>query len=263
MLLALILYVFLVILGNPISSNLRKCEEARPFLETLYPDRPVLPADSSSAPVAVVFSLIRSGDDDAARKAIDFAKRYRLGLASPYVVERLESENGDLRNAARTFLVSIAGQDYGATAEPWRAWWRDPPRKVLGLVTVGQHTLELASPFLLILTSFITWGVRRLWKGGPPLSADFFWDVFVAAWFMAFIVASYRLVGGSETCTFGSETITYHVEINRVVGLEDSRAGDVGLGLLLVALYVVVPAAFLGFIKLFEIRQRRKAIKEI
>src|SRR5205823_1924488 len=37
MLVALILYVFLGILGNPISSNLRKCEEARPFLETLYP----------------------------------------------------------------------------------------------------------------------------------------------------------------------------------------------------------------------------------
>lgn len=72
-----------------------------------------MPADDSTAAVAVVFALIRSGDKIAARQAIDFAAENNFGNASPYVIERLESDDEELRRSAHAFLTRVARQDFG------------------------------------------------------------------------------------------------------------------------------------------------------
>src|SRR2546428_11210419 len=57
--------------GNPIPSGKDNRDKARAFVKERYPDRPLSPdAPYSTAGVAVVFSLIRSGDNAAAREAI-------------------------------------------------------------------------------------------------------------------------------------------------------------------------------------------------
>src|SRR5262245_11453222 len=123
----LVLLLLVVTCGNPVASSTEGREKARPFVAGLYSDRAVAPAESLTAPVAVVFHLIRSGEPGVARRAIDFAAENRFVKAAPYVIERLEAEDHELRKAARAFLVGIAGRDYGLSAGAWRAWWRDPP----------------------------------------------------------------------------------------------------------------------------------------
>ena len=94
------LFVFLVLLtllstaGNPVASTTRGREKARPFIQELFPDRPVTPEDSLTVPVAVVFHLIRSGEPGVARRALDFAAENRFAKAAPYVIERLEDDFG-------------------------------------------------------------------------------------------------------------------------------------------------------------------------
>src|SRR4051812_2296265 len=51
------------------------------------------PEGRSSAPVAVLFHLVRTADDNKAIDALRFAAEQRLGYASPYAIERLESSN--------------------------------------------------------------------------------------------------------------------------------------------------------------------------
>src|SRR5207302_11415834 len=69
----MVLLLLVVPGGNPVASDREGREKAGPFVEKLYPGRPVTPADSPTAPVAVVLHLIRSGEPGVARRAIDFA----------------------------------------------------------------------------------------------------------------------------------------------------------------------------------------------
>lgn len=236
--------ILVACLGNPIRPPPERGKNARPFLKRLFPDRPVVPADSSTAPVAVVFHLIRCGDDDEARQAIELAAGDRLVYASPYVIEHLESPNAELRNAARAFLIAVAGEDHGPSARAWRAWWRDLPRTWLGFKSVGQTTFLLAMPVLVVLAGLGLWGVHRL-RGGPPLSREFA-GVFVWVWFTTFFVLVFLLVGGRATCTFGEETIAYHDSHGVVLGLQDARAGGSELFLLLLAAFLLLPYLLLG-----------------
>jgi hypothetical protein len=248
-LVVLLLYVFW---GNPIPwGGYENRDRAISFVKELFPHRPVLPADTSTASVAVLFSVIRSGDNVSARRAIDFAADQEFGNASPYVIERLESTDGQLRHSARAFLIRIAGEDHGPSADAWRAWWRNPTRRLLGIVPVGQRTLEWAMPVLVFLSAFFFWALRRRRTGGPPLSWVVFYLGLLCAWFMTFVVLAHRLVGGSESCTFGAETIRYYSSHGSVLGLEDARLGGGALFMLLSAGYIGVPAAIAGLWMLF------------
>src|SRR5438105_14320209 len=135
--------LWFVSLDTPIPSGTENREKARAFLKEQFPDREVSPHDSASphdrliAPVAVVYELIRSGEPEVARRAIGFAAEQRFGYAAPYVIGRLGSGDPELERAAQDYLRTIAGRDHGPDAESWRASWRDPPRKLLGVVSVG------------------------------------------------------------------------------------------------------------------------------
>lgn len=249
------LLTLLVPVGNPIPSTKRGRGKARPFVASLYPDRPVAPEDSLTAPVAVVFHLIRSGEPGVARQAIDFAAESGFGTAAPYVIERLEDADPEVRESARAFLVGIAGEDRGPSIDAWRAWWRNPPHALLGVLGVGHTTYVYALPALVALAAFLLWGIGRL-RGGPPLSWAFAWTAFACAWFMGFFVLAIRLLGGGEEGTFGGERIAYHVSHGTVLGLEDSRLGGGGLFLALGAAYVLAPALILG-VGYFVVSSRR------
>jgi hypothetical protein len=245
----LITFVFV---GYPITSGHDNRDNAMLFVKQLYPDRTLSPADDSTAAVAVVMGLIRSGDNSCARKAIDFAADNEFGYASPYVIERLESEDGALRHSARAFLIRIAGKDDGPSAEAWRAWWQDPTRWVLGFVPVGQRTLECALPVLVAAVGILMWAVRRVRKGRPALSWPLAYIVLLMSWFTTFVIVSRRLVGGFNTCTFGSTTITYHTSHGLVLGLEDARLGGFGLFLLLTVCYLLIPIGIAGLCFFFH-----------
>src|SRR5262245_48745593 len=60
------LLIVFVAIGNPLASGKAGRQNARPFVEKLFPDRPVTPSDSITSHVAVVFHLIRSGSPDVA-----------------------------------------------------------------------------------------------------------------------------------------------------------------------------------------------------
>src|SRR6266566_2736432 len=108
--------------GSPIPSGGHdQRDNAKSFVQELYPDRATSPLNNSTEYLAVVFALIRSGANADARRAIDFAADNQFGNASPYVIERLESEDGELRQSAHAFLVHIAETDYGPSAAAWRA----------------------------------------------------------------------------------------------------------------------------------------------
>jgi hypothetical protein len=223
---------------TPIPSGNENRDKARAFLKEQFPDREVSPHDSESphdrliASVAVVYELIRSGKAEVARRAIEFAAEQRFGYAAPYVIGRLGSGDPELERAAQDYLRTIAGRDYGPDAESWRAWWRDPPRKFLGVVSVGHTTLLIAMPATLALAGVVLMALGRMGRRfaaqlGPPLV--------VLAWMMmgGYAVGSMRLAGNPSTCTFGSSRITYYA----VVGLEDARVG--GTGYMILAFAVI------------------------
>src|SRR5262249_13794244 len=127
--------------GNPIPYGDRESgDRALTFVKREFKDRQLGPYPGGSQAVAAVFALIRSGDDGSAKKAIDFAAENHLGFASPYVIERLESDDDALRLSAHNYLIRIARQDLGWSAQSWRSWWSNPTRWVLGIVPIGQHT---------------------------------------------------------------------------------------------------------------------------
>src|SRR5262249_53917405 len=132
-------FAFVVVLllvvpgGNPITTNRQGHDKARAFVEQLCPGRPLTPPASSTPPVAALVHLARWGDPGLPRRAIGFVAENHLGQAAPYAIERLGSEDPALRKAARAFLVGVAGEDRGPSAEAWRAWWQDPPRSFLCL----------------------------------------------------------------------------------------------------------------------------------
>src|SRR5262249_14896653 len=116
---------------QPIPSGRENCEKARVFLKEQVPDRAVA-ADGSktrnaqlTAPVAVIYELIRSGEPEVAQRAIEFAAEQRFGYAAPYVIGRLGSGDPELESNAQNYLRTIAGGDYGPDAESWREWWHD------------------------------------------------------------------------------------------------------------------------------------------
>jgi hypothetical protein len=239
--------------GRPIRSGTDYQEKAKAFLKESYPDRPVSP-DGRPATVAVVFELVRSGDNISARHAIDFATENHFGNASPYVIKRLESEDPQLRHSARSFLVRIAGEDYGSSAEPWRAWWRNPPRRVFGIGRVGQRTLEYSMPAVVLIVGLLLWGVVHSWYlfKGRRVSWIFALIFLGCPVFAAVCVVLTRTFATFETCTFGSENVSYYMSSGIVLGLEDSRYDT--RWFLFTTLFLVV----IGAVILFSKAQKRR-----
>jgi hypothetical protein len=138
------------------------------------------------------------------------------------VIGRLGSGDPELEHAAQNFLRTIAGRDYGPDAASWRAWWRDPPRRLLGIASVGHTTLRVALPATLALVgvgalAFGRWRHRLSLVGAGQALLSFAW-----------------VTGGSFllihlfnpnffTCTFGAGPIAYFTGQGTVVGLEDAQ----------------------------------------
>jgi hypothetical protein len=219
--------VWILSLGSPIPSGKENRKNASAFLKEQFPDRAVSPPQSTTAPVAVVYHLIRSGEPEVARRAIAFAADQRFGYAAPYVIERLGSGDPELERAAQSYLRTIAGGDYGPDAESWRAWWRDP---------LGRNTFAIAVPATLALAGVLLMAIGRAVR--RKTVADKGVPLLLLAWFMGCVLTMMRLVGSSETCTFGPSRITYYAEHGTVVGLEGARTGGIGLMILLVGGYV-------------------------
>ncbi len=188
-------------------------EKAGSFVKTLYPDRAVR-GDSPYANIAVVLNLIRSGDNKAARTAIDFAADLNLFCASPYAIERLQSEDAALRQSAHSLLVQVAGKDYGPSTQGWWPWWYNPPRPVLRMGPVGQHTVEAAAPVVIFLLGLLLWAVGGLIHGSKGRSPWLSWPrayvMLVPPAWMAIVLTCDRLSAWHKSCTFGSETIRYY-----------------------------------------------------
>lgn len=247
----------------PIPRGNQNSDQAAAFLKQQFPKRELSYHNSwldSTAPVAVVFHLIRHGKPGDAKKAIDFAAGQEFGYASPYVIERLESDDPELRRAARNFLRRIASEDYGPNAAPWKAWWRDPPRSLLGIATVGYNTFQIGVP----LVSFL--GGALLFLIGLMMRWDFVSGygglLMVLGCFVGFGVTSSELVGSFDVCTFGETEITYHQGHGIVEGLEDAKVGGMGLGLLLVAAYCGVGFTLIVVFAKFDERWSKRASRQ-
>lgn len=250
--------IFAVAARTPIPSGKENCEKARPFLKELFPDREVSPSDSVTAPVAVVFHLIRSGEPKVARRAIEFATEQQFGYAAPYVIDRLDSDDPELERAAQNFLRTIAIGDHGPDTQSWRAWWRDPTRNILD-VLVGRNTfaiittvgMGLCGLFLMVLG-------RWLQRRTIAILGD---GMLGLAWFMAFVHVMIRVFATSKTCSFGSSIITYFSNKGRVVGLEDAAMidGKPGPIFLAMATFVLVPMLLMIGCHVFIARRRKKA----
>jgi hypothetical protein len=228
----------IISLGTPIPDGRESREAASAFLRELFPDREVAPTKESTAPVAVLFHLIRSAEPEVARRVIAFAARSRFGHAAPYVIERLGSGDAELEAAAQQCLRQIAGADYGPDADGWRAWWRNPPRNLLGLV-VGQRTFTIAVPLTMGLI-----GVLLLYLGAQRSlsAASFFGGLSLAfLWFNVLILAGVRLVAKQHVCTFGESRIAYYTKKGDVVGLEDARFVGEWFVFVWVAAFVIGP----------------------
>jgi hypothetical protein len=233
--------LLLVTIGtNPIPRG--QTDGVREYLSEHFPNAPVDPRKTSAAAVAALFHVIRTAPDDVAAPAIEFAAEQRLGYASPYGIERLEtSTDTRLRAAARDYLIAIAQWDYGDDPQASRWWWRNPPQNVWG-VRIGQTTTELSLLVLGVLAPLNLWGVYRWLRKEPPESfAGCLTAGLGFGWFFGFILAGLRLVGGLEQCTFGSQTIRYHTNHGTVLGLEDARAGGGELFVLLLVVWLAVP----------------------
>jgi hypothetical protein len=229
-----------VTVRTPIPTGHATGDEAVLFLKQLYPDREVVPSrdfldERVTAHFAVVLHLIRSGEPAVARRAINFAAEKQFASAAPYVIGRLGSDDPELERAAQDFLRTTADGDYGPDAGSWRAWWRDPPKNVFGL-SVRWNTLKI------VVTGAIAFFGLSLMLIGPWLSRQTLTGVGGAflgiAYFMAFVHLVMRFIGERFTCTFGSIRITYY---DKPIGLEDAKIGGVGLGLLAMAAFVLVP----------------------
>jgi hypothetical protein len=225
----------------PVPRGKENRKQAAAFLKKEFPDRQLVPNtdESVTAPVAALFHVIRDGEPKKAAKAIAFAGEQEFGYASPYVIERLESDDPRLRAAARDFLQRISGRDFGPQASAWKAWWRDPPRSLLGIVTVGHNTFQFAIPIAAsligVLLAEFGRGKRRNFV--TVLSAA----LLLSGWFQLIGTLGLHLVGGFNTCVFGGTRIAYYSDHGVVLGLKDARVGGFGLWLLLVAAYLVVP----------------------
>ena len=210
----------LVYPSNPIQNSRDDQRHAVTFLEKIFPDEQI---PWRTPAVAVVFDLIRSGDDVVAIQAINFATENGFGHAAPYVIRRLDSAHPELRTAAHGCLVQLANHDYGDSADAWHQWWRNPPRKFFG-IPVGQRTLENSMPFMVIVVGFALWALQRS-NVERSMAVSLIGIILVFSLFSAFIVFSLRLSGGPEEVMFAGRTVHYFTDHGVVLGLEDSRLG--------------------------------------
>ncbi len=234
---------------SPIPHGKEDREQAAAFLKQHFPDRELRPdmEGSVTAPVAAVFHIIRHGNADEATKAIQFAAEQDFGYASPYVIERLENDDLELREAARDFLRKIAGTDYGPKTKAWSAWWNDPPRNLLGVATVGHDTVQLGLPIGSGLLGLLLFIVGTHFQ--KEVFSAFGTVLLVLGWFLLFASMGIQFVGSFDTCTFGGTEIVYHQGHGIVEGLEDAKVGGVGLWLLLCLAYVAIPFVLvIGFV---------------
>lgn len=240
----------------PIPRGKENREKAAVFLKHEFPERELRPSaeERSTAPVAAVFHIIRSGSADDATKAIQFAAEQNFGYASPYVIERLESDDPQLRHATRRFLRKMAGKDYGPNAEAWRKWWSDPTRSLLGVVTAGHHSVQMGIPIAsgLLGVFLLSVGPLRKKDGFSALGGG----LLVLGWFLFIGTTGIQFVGSFDTFTFGGTEIVYHQDHGVVEGLKDAKVGGAGLWLLLCLIYVAVP--FFVMIGVFVVHQWRE-----
>jgi hypothetical protein len=245
---SLIILFWSVYEGSPIPSGREDRNKAEGFIATAFPGRTVLPKSDAAAPVAVVFYLIRRGESADAIRALEFAAAQRFGYASPYAIERLQSDDIAVRRAAREFLQTIAARDYGRDPQAWRRWWHDPPRRFFGL-TVGQRTLELAQPVLLFLWGLLWWWLGH-WRHKERFPPQMVMGLLGLTLFYAFIVVVCRYFpGGLDSCTFDGEEISYYSAHGIVLGLEDAQpfsGGLIALGSAGLAVVVVLVLRVLG-----------------
>ncbi len=258
-LLGCVLVVFLVSARTPIPSGKENRRNAIPFLREQFPDLEVSPKDSVTAPVAVVFHLIRSGEPKLARRAIEFAADQEFGYAAPYVIDRLGGDDAELERAAQHFLRTIAGADYGPDTASWRAWWRNPTRNLFG-VSVGRYTFMIATTAAVVLCGLMLAALG--WGLGRATVANMGVGLLALSWFMTMSHLFLRFVGSSDTCTFGPDRITYFSEHGRTIGLEDAKISGLGLPILFIAVFVLVPAALVLAYEVFIVRRRKKATVE-
>jgi hypothetical protein len=227
--------------ATPMPTSNVMVDEVTLFLKQLYPDREVI-ADEPlpAAPLAVVLHLIRSAEPAVARRAIEFAAEKRFWGAAPYVIGRLGSDDPELERAAQHALRTIAGGDYGPDADSWRAWWRNPPKSVFGW-SVGWTTLKIVVYGSIALggLSLMLIGLGRSRGAVAAVGGTFL----VVAYFHAFIELADAWTGDRWTCTFGPTHFTYYSD--QPIGLEDSKIGGAGLGLVLLAAWVLIPLVLL------------------
>ena len=224
--------------GTPIPSGRENNRKTATFLEELCPDLSVRPANGYTEPVAALFHLIRTAEPHVARRAIEFAADHEFGHAAPYVIQRLGSGDAALEASAQGFLQKIAGADYGPNADGWTAWWRNPPRNVLGVI-VGERTFALGFPMSMALL-----GVFLLRFGGRwyfPNMSFVGGFLLVLVWFNLFALGMTRLMAKQHRCTFGSSHISYYSSHGTVLGLEDARLAGEWMVFVLIAAFVVVP----------------------
>ncbi len=227
----------------PIPRGKQNREKSAAFLEQQFPNRGLSPSaeDNATAPVAAVFHVIRHEKPNDATKAINFAAEQEFGYASPYVIERLESDDRDLRRAARQFLTKMAGKDYGPNAEAWKAWWHDPPRRLAGIATLGHHSFQMAIPVGSALIGGLLFFIGFRMKGDVVSTLGS--ALMGLGWFLLIVTLGIQYVGSFETCTFGGTEITYHQGHGVVEGLADAYSGGIGLWLTLCAAFVGIPFA--------------------
>jgi hypothetical protein len=227
-----------VSVGTPIPRGRADRKAIITLLRELYPDREVAPANESTAPVAVLFHVIRSAEPDVARRVITFAAHHELGYAAPYVIERLGSGDARLEAAAQEFLRTIAGADFGPEAAAWRAWWRNPPRELLGLV-VGEQTFAIAVCLGMALASVVL--IRLGDRPGLEAASTLGALVLGLLWFTLFGLGLARLVAKQHVCTFGESRIAYYSKKGIVVGLEDAPLLGEWFVFVLIAAFVIGP----------------------
>jgi len=228
--------VMVVSLGTPIPSARENRGRTAAFLEQLCPDRVLTPAEGSTEPVASLFHLIRTAEPEVARPAIEFAAEHKFGHAAPYVIQRLGSSDAALEATAQGFLRTIAGAEHGPDADGWRAWWRNPPRDLLGVV-VGEQTLAFGFPMIMVL-----FGVFLLVSGGRwhiPNVSFAGGLLLVLVWFNLFGLGMTRLMAKHSSCTFSSSRINYYSSHGTVLGLEDARLAGEWMVFVLIAAFAI------------------------
>jgi hypothetical protein len=233
--------VMVASLGTPISKGTASRQQTLAFLGELLPEHDLTTLKGSYDPDAVLFHLIRTGEPEIAQRAIGFAAEHRFGYAMPYVIQRLGSDDPELNETALRYLREITGVDLGSGASAWRAWWRNPPRTILGL-TIGETTFAIGLPTLLLTAGMTFLIIGQRWR---LERASVFAVAFLAmTWFNLYNLAMTRLIGKHHECTIGSTRIGYFSGKGKVVGLEDARLAGEWFVFVVLATFIIGPFLF-------------------